>query len=160
MRPARERFGPYGKARATSMSFATCEERATPPDGPKRSRPSGCVAFGTGRRCSLGQYRKIQPLRSRLGQHQNRQQRGVHEYFNRLLGIVAWRGMVRAFSPCCFGRLVSWGGAPGWYWLRPWRVRGMLSWAVAGLWASGALADLAFRRVQIASAAHQHLEPR
>ena len=85
MRPARERFGPYGKARATSMSFATCEERATPPDGPKRSRPSGCVAFGAGLRCSLGQYRKIQPLRSRLGQHQNRQQRGVHEYFNRLL---------------------------------------------------------------------------
>src|SRR6188472_1679043 len=66
------------------MSFATCKERATPPDGPKRSRPSGCAAFARGLRCSLGQYRKIQPLRSRLGQCQNRQQRGSHEYFNRL----------------------------------------------------------------------------
>ena len=30
-----------GKARATSMSTATCEERITQPDSPKRSRPPG-----------------------------------------------------------------------------------------------------------------------
>jgi hypothetical protein len=42
---ARVRFGLDGKARATSMSAATCEEQATPPDSPKRARPPGCIAF-------------------------------------------------------------------------------------------------------------------
>jgi hypothetical protein len=42
-----------GKARATSMSTATCEERITQPDSPKRSRPpGGCAAFSSFRRCS------------------------------------------------------------------------------------------------------------
>src|SRR5205814_2714985 len=31
--------------RATSMSAVTCEERATSPDGPRRSRPPGCAAL-------------------------------------------------------------------------------------------------------------------
>jgi glyoxylase-like metal-dependent hydrolase (beta-lactamase superfamily II) len=57
--------------------------------------------------------------------------------------------MVRAFSPCCFGRLVSWGGAPGWYWLRPWRVRGILPWAAAFLSAGSAFAELAVRHLQV-----------
>ena len=38
-RAARERFGLDGKARATSTYVATCEERGTQPDSPKRSRP-------------------------------------------------------------------------------------------------------------------------
>ncbi len=57
---AREQFGAYGKARATRIpdgspgyqppriptsSSAVCKERATPPDAPRCSRPSGCADF-------------------------------------------------------------------------------------------------------------------
>src|SRR5439155_26389574 len=42
---ARGRFGRDGMARATSMSTATCAERATQPDSPKLSRHLGCAAF-------------------------------------------------------------------------------------------------------------------
>jgi len=57
-RPRARAFGPYGKTRVTSRAFATCKERATPPDGPKRSRPSGCVAFGAGLRAGSGNIAK------------------------------------------------------------------------------------------------------
>ena len=32
-----------------------------------------------------------------------------------------WREMGRAFSPCFFVWLISWGYAPGWYGARLWR---------------------------------------
>ena len=69
------------------MSEVTCEEQATTPDSRKRHRPSGCADFSLLRRCSS----VIPPLRdgyassSRLGEAKNRQQRGMAEYFNRLL---------------------------------------------------------------------------
>src|SRR5207253_6481303 len=81
----RERFGLDGKARATSMSAATCEERETQPDSPKRPRPPGCAAFPPLRRCSSVTDLCWYALSSRLGETKNRQQRGMAEYFNRLL---------------------------------------------------------------------------
>ncbi len=57
------------------------------PDSPKRARPPGCATFSPLRRCSS----VIPPLRdgyassSRLGETKNRQQRGMAEFFNRLL---------------------------------------------------------------------------
>jgi hypothetical protein len=47
---ARDRFGLDGKARATNMSGATCEERTTQPDSPKRSRPPIFRLSGVARR--------------------------------------------------------------------------------------------------------------
>src|SRR5205814_6163577 len=84
----RERLGLDGKARAPSMSAATCEEeRETLPDSPRRARPPRCAAFSPLRRSSS----IIPPLRdgyassSRLVEVKNRQQRGMAGYFNRLL---------------------------------------------------------------------------
>ena len=70
------------------------------PDSPKRSRPPGCAAFSPLRCCSsvtdrVGYPRKL----SGLGERKNRQQRGMAEYFNRLLGArdrrVVFAAMVR-----------------------------------------------------------------
>src|SRR6266550_5942758 len=84
---ARGRLGVDGKTRATSVSAAICEKRATQPDR-RRSRPPGCAAaFSPFRRCSS----IIPPLRdgyaqsSRLGKTKDRQQLGMAEYFNRIL---------------------------------------------------------------------------
>ena len=82
---ARDRFGLDSKARATNMSAATCEERATQPGSPKRSRPPGCADFSPFRRCSSITDRCRYAHSSRLGKSKNRQQRGMAEYFNRLL---------------------------------------------------------------------------
>ena len=71
------------------MSAVTCEEQATPPDSPKRARPPGCADFSPLRRCSSVTDRRGYALSSRLGETKNRQQRGMAEYFNRLLGINA-----------------------------------------------------------------------
>jgi hypothetical protein len=69
------------------MSAATCEERATQPDNPKRPRPLGCAHFSPLRRCSSVTDHSGYAPSSRLGETKNRQQRGMAEYFNRLLGI-------------------------------------------------------------------------
>src|SRR5438874_11218314 len=74
-----------GKARATSMSKATCEERATLQDSPRRSRPPGCAAFSHLRCCSSVPDRVGYAPSSRLGQTTKRQQCGMAEYFNTLL---------------------------------------------------------------------------
>src|SRR5688500_13660920 len=76
MRPARERFGLDGKTRATSIPAAVCKERATPPDGPKRSRPKGCFAFWPGLRCSSVTDHCGYAPSSRLGQTKNRSNAG------------------------------------------------------------------------------------
>src|SRR5437867_7118766 len=86
---ARERFGLDGKARATSMSAATCEQRATQQDNPKRPRPLGCADFSPLRRCSSVTDHGGYAPSSRLGETKNRQQRGMVEYFNRLLTLLA-----------------------------------------------------------------------
>src|SRR5258708_20459819 len=67
------------------MSAVTCEEQATPPDSPKRARPPGCADFSPLRRCSSVTDRRGYALSSRLGETKNRQQRGMAEFFNRLL---------------------------------------------------------------------------
>src|SRR5687768_7427908 len=94
MRPARECFGLDGKARATSIPAAVCKERATPPDGPKRSRPKGCFAFLAWPALLLSH----RPLRVcsfvAPWPGQKSKQRGAHGYFNRLLAqllVVAQR---------------------------------------------------------------------
>src|SRR5213592_3363014 len=96
---ARERFGLDGKARETSMSAATCEERATQPDNPKRPRPLGCADFSPLRRCSSVTDHSGYAPSSRLGETKNRQQRGMAGYFNRLLSAcdrrVVFGAMVR-----------------------------------------------------------------
>jgi hypothetical protein len=71
------------------MSAVTCEEKATPPDSLKRPRPPGCAAFSPLPRCSSVTDRCGYASSSRLGETKNRQQRGMAEYFNRLLGINA-----------------------------------------------------------------------
>src|SRR6266699_7299534 len=68
------------------MSTATCEERITQPDSPKRSRPPGVAPLF---RLS-GVARRLQTAAgyahsSRLGKTKNRQQRGTAGYFSRLL---------------------------------------------------------------------------
>jgi hypothetical protein len=68
------------------MSAATCEKRATQPDSPGRSRPPGCADISPFRRCSSITDRCGYSHSSRLGKTKNRQQRGMAEYFNRLLG--------------------------------------------------------------------------
>src|SRR5438445_8261395 len=89
---ARERFGLDGKARATSIPAAGCKERATPPHSPKRSRPPGCVAFLPLLRCSSVTDRCGYAPSSRLGEAENRKQRDMAEYFNRLLRrFTRWR---------------------------------------------------------------------
>src|SRR5688572_10290174 len=91
MRPARERFGLDGKARVTSIPAVVYKERATPPDGPKRSflarpptptiplrhlGPKGCFDFWPGLRCSsVTDHCGYAPL-SRLGQAKNRSNAG------------------------------------------------------------------------------------
>jgi hypothetical protein len=96
---ARERFGLDGKARETSMSAATCEERATQSDSSKRPRPLGCADFSSLRRCWSGTDHRGCAPSSRLGETKNRQQRGMVDYFNRLLGTcdrrVVFGAMVR-----------------------------------------------------------------
>jgi hypothetical protein len=80
------------------MFAVTCEERATPRDSSTRSRPRGCAAFSPLRRCSsVTDLRWYAPF-SRLGETKNRQQRGMVEYFNRLLRARASRrcGMIFA----------------------------------------------------------------
>jgi hypothetical protein len=74
------------------MSAATCEEQATLPDSPKRPRPPGCAAFSPLRRCSSVTDRCGYPPSSRLGETKNRQQRGMVEFFNRLLSPVKENG--------------------------------------------------------------------
>src|SRR5438046_5116849 len=71
------------------MSAVTCEEKATPPDSLKRPCPPGCAAFSPRPRCSSVTDRCEYASSSRLGETKNRQQRGMAEYFNRLLGINA-----------------------------------------------------------------------
>src|SRR5881394_3333074 len=71
------------------MSAVTCEKRATPPDSPKRFRPPGCAAFSPLLRCSSVTDRCGYAPSSRLGETKNRQQHGMGEYVNRLLGINA-----------------------------------------------------------------------
>src|SRR6266566_4720586 len=71
------------------MSTATCEERITQPDSPKRSRPPGVAPLF---RLS-GVARRLQTAAgyahsSRLGKTKNRQQRGTAGYFSRLLSSV------------------------------------------------------------------------
>ncbi len=78
------------------MSKATCEELATLPDSPKRSRPPGCAAFSPLRCCSSVADRVGYAPSSRLGETKNRQQRGMAEYFNRLLGACDRRVVFRA----------------------------------------------------------------
>src|SRR4051812_48327906 len=77
------------------MSKATCEERATLQDSPTRSRPPGCAAFSPLRCCSPVTDRVGYAPSSRFGQTKNRQQRGMTEYFNRLLSACS-RGVVFA----------------------------------------------------------------
>src|SRR5882724_4741105 len=93
---ARGRLGVDGKTRATSVSAATCEERATQPDSPRRSRPPGCAAFSPLPRCSSVTDRCGYALSSRLGETKNRQQRGMAGYINRLLRRVIARQEIRA----------------------------------------------------------------
>src|SRR6266550_5621668 len=71
------------------MFEVTCKEEATPPHSPKRPRPPGCAAFSSLRRCSSVADRCGYASSSCLGETKNRQQRGMAEYFNRLLGINA-----------------------------------------------------------------------
>jgi hypothetical protein len=70
------------------MSAATCKERATQPDSPRRSRPPGCAASSPFRRCSSITDRCGCAHSSRLGKTKNRQQRGMAGYFNRLLRLL------------------------------------------------------------------------
>ena len=81
------------------MSAATCEERATQPDNPNRPRPLGCADFSPLRRCSSVADHSGYAPSSRLGETKNRQQRGMVEYFNRLLSAcdrrVVFGAMVR-----------------------------------------------------------------
>jgi len=55
------------------------------PDSPKRARPPGCATFSPLRRCSSVTDRCWYASSSRLGETKNRQQRGMAEFFNRLL---------------------------------------------------------------------------
>ena len=55
------------------------------PDSPKRARPPGCATFSPLRRCSSVTDRCGYASSSRLGETKNRQQRGMAEFFNRLL---------------------------------------------------------------------------
>ena len=55
------------------------------PDSPKRARPPGCATFSPLRRCSSVTDRCGFASSSRLGETKNRQQRGMAEFFNRLL---------------------------------------------------------------------------
>src|SRR6266566_7305273 len=71
------------------MSAVTCEEKATPPDSLKRPCPQGCAAFSPRPRCSSVTDRCEYASSSRPGETKNRLQRGMAEYFNRLLGINA-----------------------------------------------------------------------
>ena len=68
------------------MSTATCEERITQPDSPKRSRPPGVAPLfrlsGVARRLQTAAGHAHS---SRLGKTKNRQQRGTAGYFSRLL---------------------------------------------------------------------------
>jgi hypothetical protein len=64
------------------------EEQATQPDSPKRTRPPGCTAFSSLRRCSssvIPRLRDGYAPSSRLGETKNRQEHGMAEFFNRLL---------------------------------------------------------------------------
>ena len=85
-RPRVEREGADGKERMRRIPAAGCNERATQPDAPSRSRPEGCVAFGAGRRYSPGRdrfgYRRCARA---LASAKNRQQRVPFQYFNDLL---------------------------------------------------------------------------
>src|SRR5206468_11970352 len=74
------------------MSAVTSEEQATPPDSRDRSRPPGCAAFSSLRRCSSVTDPCGYALSSRLGGTKNRQQRGMAEFFNRLLSAVKENG--------------------------------------------------------------------
>src|ERR1051326_1263438 len=90
-RAARARLALSGKARTTSMSAATCEEQATP-DSPNPARPRGCARFSSLRRCSSLTDRCGHARSSRLGETKNRQQRGMTEFFKRLLSAVKKKG--------------------------------------------------------------------
>src|SRR6266700_5335742 len=71
------------------MSAVTCEEQAKPPDSPSVLALWGCAAFSPLRRCSSVTDLCGYAPSSRLVETKNRQQRGMAEYFNRLLGINA-----------------------------------------------------------------------
>ncbi len=75
------------------------KERATQPDNPKRPRSLGCADFSPLRRCSSVTDHSGYAPWSRLGETKNRQQRGMVEYFNRLLSAcdrrVVFGAMVR-----------------------------------------------------------------
>src|SRR6266550_8276672 len=81
------------------MSSATCEERAMQPDNPNRPRPLGCADFSPLRRCSSVTDHSGYASSSRLGETKNRKQRGMVEYFKRLLSAcdrrVVFGAMVR-----------------------------------------------------------------
>jgi hypothetical protein len=58
-----------------------------PPDSHKRSCALGCAAFSPLLRCpSVSDHCGYAPS-SRLGETKNRQERGMAEYFNRLLEV-------------------------------------------------------------------------
>src|SRR4026207_2098315 len=84
---AREGCGLDGKARARSMSAATCDERATPPSSPQPSCPPGCAAFSPLRRCSSVTDRCGYVPSLRLGETKNRMQRDMVEFFKSLRSL-------------------------------------------------------------------------
>src|SRR5207237_264528 len=64
-----------------------CNKRATQPAALLPRALKGCVDFGAGLRCSLGRDRcGYRRCASRLGQHQNPQQRGPLQFSNSLPG--------------------------------------------------------------------------
>ena len=75
-----------GKERARRIPAAGCNERATHASCPSASRPTGLRRFWRWPALLAGpRSLRISALRSRLGQRQNRQQRGPLQYFNSLL---------------------------------------------------------------------------
>ena len=93
--PRVESEGADGKERVRRIPAAGCNERATRPDAPSGSRPEGCVAFGAGRRCSLGRdrcgYRRCARV---LASAKNRQQRVPFQYFNGLISVPRFARLV------------------------------------------------------------------
>ena len=70
------------------MFAATCKERATPPDTQSVLALRVAPLFSPLQRCSSVTDRLRYASSSRLGETKNRQQRGMAEYFIRLLPRV------------------------------------------------------------------------
>ena len=85
---ARRGRRPDGRERGRRIPVAGCNDRATQPAALLPRAVDGCVDFGVGLRYSLGRDRTgYRRCASRLGQHQNPQQRGPSQYFNSLLSL-------------------------------------------------------------------------